>query len=276
MFVAWIYSLFGVLRMSTGGYPKSLFAYTDTVKLPVIQGVIDRRILVNYRIDPSVLARYLPPPFRPKTHRDMGIGGVCLIRLKNERPIGLPAALGFVSENAAHRFAVKWDQDGETREGVFIPRRDTSSRLSTALGGLLFPGEHHHAKFTVRESDDRFEVAMTSRDGKSKLSVSGKISDSLPESSVFSTVEEASAFFERGSVGYSSTKNPSEFDGLELQTSTWHVEPLEVDLVESSLFDDTSPFPEGTAVFDHALLMRGIEHEWHSLDPIYYKNKSTS
>ncbi len=35
------------------------------MRIPAIRGVIDRRILVNYRVDPSVLAGLLPEPFRP-------------------------------------------------------------------------------------------------------------------------------------------------------------------------------------------------------------------
>ena len=106
---------------------------------PIIRGVIDRRILVNYRVDPDVLARILPAPFRPKLVNGMGMAGVCLIRLKHIRPRFLPAFLGISSENAAHRIAVEWDQDGEKKEGVFIPRRDTSSWLNTLAGGRLFP-----------------------------------------------------------------------------------------------------------------------------------------
>jgi hypothetical protein len=36
------------------------------MRIHVIQGIIDRRILVNYRVDPEVLARILPQPFQPK------------------------------------------------------------------------------------------------------------------------------------------------------------------------------------------------------------------
>ena len=31
------------------------------MRIPTIRGLIDRRILVNYRVDPAVLARILPP-----------------------------------------------------------------------------------------------------------------------------------------------------------------------------------------------------------------------
>jgi hypothetical protein len=37
------------------------------MQLPAIQGIIDRRMLVNYRLDPAVAARVIPPPFRQKS-----------------------------------------------------------------------------------------------------------------------------------------------------------------------------------------------------------------
>ena len=115
-----------------------------------VRGVIRRRILANYRVDPEVAQRQLPPPFRPKLHRGYAIGGVCLIRLEQVRPAGLPGALGLSSENAAHRIAVEWtDGAGIQREGVFIPRRDTGSLLNLVGGGRVFPGEHHSARFSV-------------------------------------------------------------------------------------------------------------------------------
>src|SRR5271155_4194265 len=102
------------------------------MRIPVVRGVIDRRILVNFRVDPEVLARTLPKPFQPKLTHGAGMAGVCLIQI---RPRFVPSFLGISSENAAHRIAVQWEQDGVRREGVFIPRRDTSSRLNTLVGG---------------------------------------------------------------------------------------------------------------------------------------------
>jgi hypothetical protein len=34
--------------------------------------------------------------------------------------------------------------------------------------------------------------------------------------------------------------------------------------VHSSFFANPHVFPPGAAVFDNALLMRGVEHEWHA------------
>jgi hypothetical protein len=176
----------------------------------------------------------------------------------------LPAFVGISSENAAHRIAVEWEQDGVTREGVFIPRRDTSSRLNTLAGGRVFPGEHHHARFDVDERDGRYRIALDSDDGLTHLAVVGKVGPALPRGSVFQSLQEASDFFERGSVGYSVTSRVGEFDGLELRSFRWRLSPLEVELVESSFFDNQALFPVGSVEFDSALLMREIEHEWHS------------
>jgi len=49
--------------------------------LPVIQGTIKRRLLVNYRADPGVVQRILPPPFRPKLHPGHGEGGSAAVLL---------------------------------------------------------------------------------------------------------------------------------------------------------------------------------------------------
>jgi hypothetical protein len=235
----------------------------NTMKIPIIRGLIDRRILVNYRVDPEVLALLLPPPFRPKIVHGFGMVGICLIRLRSIRPKGLPAWLGISSENAAHRSAVEWDEQGTAREGVFIRRRDTNSRLNALAGGRLFPGVHHHAQFTVHETASHFDVALRSDDGETSMAVEADLADHFPAGSLFGSLAEASEFFQAGSLGYSVTSCDTTFQGMELRCPDWNVEPLTVSKVDSSFFGDSSVFPAGSISFDCALLMRAIEHEWH-------------
>jgi hypothetical protein len=234
------------------------------LQLPTVQGIIDRRILVNYRVDPDILAHILPQPFRPKLIGDYGMAGICLIRFRSVRPRHIPAFLGINSENAAHRIAVEWSEGGQTREGVFIPRRDSSSRFNTLTGGRLFPGIHHYAEFDVAESEGKFDVALESDDYEVRIAVKGRIATALPAGSVFASLDAASAFFERGSLGYSVTREVGIFDGLELRSQTWQVEPLAIEQVESSFFDDRRRFPASSIGFDCALLMRQIPHQWQA------------
>lgn len=235
------------------------------MKIPIIKGIIDRRILINYQVDKEVLENYLPKPFEPKLVNGKGIAGICLIRLKEIRPKGLPKQIGISSENGAHRIAVEWIENGELKEGVFIPRRDTSSKLNSLVGGTVFPGIHYLANFTVKEDNGIYEVGFISEDLTS-LSIKAKETNRWNNESVFDDLKCVSAFFENGSVGYSPDKN--DFDGLELKTKNWKVSLLKVEKVKSSFFENEKIFPKGSVKFDNALLMKNIEHEWIGLKKI--------
>jgi len=239
------------------------------MRLPVIRGVIDRRILINYRVDPDVLAAIVPPPFRPQLIHGFGMAGICLIRLREVRPLGLPGWMGLGSENAAHRIAVQWDDEaGPLRSGVYILRRDTNSRLNVLAGGRIFPGLHHHAAFRVREHGSHMEVALRSDDGRVSMQVCSELSDDWPRGSIFPSVAEASSFFEAGSLGYSPAATAGRFQGLELRCQSWDVRPLAIKAASSSLFDDERLFPSGSIQFDCGLVMRGIEHQWHDREDL--------
>ncbi|MGI8883163.1 MAG: DUF2071 domain-containing protein [Pyrinomonadaceae bacterium] len=235
------------------------------MNIPTLRGIIKRRILVNYCADADVAQKVLPKGFRPKLHEGKAIAGICLIRLEHIRPRFIPELVGIASENAAHRIAVLWeDESGETREGVYVPRRDTDSFINSTLGGKLFPGEHHRANFEITENGNKIKFSMKSNDETASVKLAGTIVENLPENSVFSSLEEASKFFEKGSLGYSATKGGTNLDGINLEIKDWKVEALELNFVESSCYDDETIFPKNSIKFDHALLMQNIAHEWHS------------
>ena len=239
------------------------------MRLPVVKGIIKRRLLANFRADPGVVQSLLPLPFRPKLQRGYAVVGICLIRLEQVRPAGFPSALGTSSENAAHRIAVEWSETGTPREGVFIPRRDTDALLNRIAGGRIFPGEHHAADFSVIDLNGHVELSMKSRDGLVSVRVAGDDHGEFPTTSCFGSLAEASAFFEGGSLGYSTTQRGDKMDGLVLRTLDWRVRALSVTDVQSSFFDDHRRFPKGSIKFDHALVMRDLKHEWHRADDMY-------
>ncbi len=240
-----------------------------SIRLPVLAGVIKRRLLINFRAQPEVVQRLLPSPFQPKLHHGQAVVGICLIRLEQIRPSGVPALLGISSENAAHRIAVEWTDSDGRHEGVFVPRRDTGSLLNRIAGGRIFPGEHHGAKFSVSDADGLIDFSMQSLDGSTAVRVVAQEAEQLPASSCFHSLAESSAFFEGGCVGYSVTREPARFDGLLLRTLDWRVQALSVQRVESSFFDDQTRFPAGTIEFDHGLIMRDVRHEWHQADDLH-------
>lgn len=234
------------------------------LQLPVIQGVIARRLLVNFRVRPDVIRPLLPAPFRPKLVHGWALAGLCLIRLEAVRPKGLPAALGLASENAAHRIAVDRDDAAGVREGVFILRRETDSRVNEVLGGRVFPGIHQRACFQAWETGQRIKLNVTEADGRPLVRIAGRAGEPWPAGSVFGSLAEASAFFQRGSCGWSPDGRGG-CEGLEISIANWNAEPFLAEHVESAFFADRHRFPPGSVEFDSALLMRNLEHEWRSL-----------
>lgn len=171
-------------------------------------GTIERRLLVNYRIDAAVLSRVLPVPFRPGLVGGYGIAGICMIRLK-----------------------------------------------------------HLRARFQVAERDGRYRDGLESLDGSVRVALTAQISDELPTGSVFGSLEEASHFFRSAPLGYSATVRGDWVEALELVCGRWSLEPLEVERVESSFFENDDVFPSGSVAFDSAFLMRDIPASWRPREP---------
>ena len=221
---------------------------------------IERRLLLNYRIDPELVSASLPAGFRPQLVSGWAVGGICLIRLSRTRPSWLPGWFGFRSENAAHRFAVEWDDNGETNAGVYIPRRDTNSLVVAVAGGPVFPGVHHRARFDVTESSDEIRIALDSSDRMVRVEVEARSTDQL-DSQLFETTADAMQFFKRGSVGWSPSATGA-LDLVRLVSDRWTARPVAVGRVISSVFDDHARFPSDRCSYDSALLMENLKATW--------------
>jgi hypothetical protein len=246
------------------------------MRFPAIKGMIRRRLLINYRADPEVVGRILPQGMKPKTVKGSAMVGICLIRLEGMRPRAMGFLPPLASENAAHRFAVQVEgrgEGGEAEEAVYIPRRDTDSTMSHWVGGRLFPGEHHLAGFEISDEEGRIDFRMTSRDGEASIRVCAVEGAALPGGSCFGDLETASAFYEAGSRGYSDNQRRNCYDCIDLMVERWSVTALNVKELHSRFFEGPGRFPEGSVEFDHALLMRDIEHEWRSAPDLAMKEE---
>lgn len=231
--------------------------------LPVLEGVIRRRLLVNFRVRRETARAQVPSSLRLDVHGDWAHAGICLIRLEHVRPACSPIELGLASENVAHRYAVH--EDGG-RQGVFVARRDTDNLLNHLAGGRMFPGVHGRAKFRI---DDRLDasgelaIEVEGDDGLA-IAVRGRAATSWPRSSVFASLDEASEFYARGVRGWSPDRRDC-LEAIDLQIPAWRCQAFEVDEVRSSHFDDLARLAPGSVEFDHALLMRDVEHSWHAV-----------
>ena len=228
-----------------------------------IDCTIERRLLVNYRIDPEAVTRLLPEPFRPQLVSGWAVGGVCFIRLGSLRPAHFPSVLGSRTENVAHRFAVEWDDVHGTQAGVFVPRRDTSSRLTALAGDKLFPGTYHRARFKVQEDATDLRIGVDSRDGTLALSVSANEAPALG-GELFGSLEEALTFFRQGSLGFSPSGGTGGLVGVRLVSESWEGRSMSVGHMVSSMFDDNQVFPRGSCTLDSAFVMRDLPVRWRN------------
>ena len=192
--------------------------------MTTLRAQVRRRILVSYRLDPDVAQSFVPAPFRPQLIDGSAVAGVCMIGLQSVRPGWLRPRFGFRSENVAHRVAVEWDEGGVTRSGVYIVERHSSSRVPVLAGGWLFPGVQTHGRFMLDESKSRFHVKMSAPGTAVDVDVTlgGEW-----HSSLFPTVEAASAFHENGAVGWSPRRRGGGVEPLELTSKEWAVEPAQ-------------------------------------------------
>jgi hypothetical protein len=230
-----------------------------TITIPRMAATIERRLLVNYRVDAAVIADLLPDGLRPQIVNESAVAGVCLIRLGAFRPMWVAPKIGHRSESAAHRVAVEWDGPDGLQTGVFIPRRHTASRLAQAAGGRVFPGVHEHARVRSVESDRDLSVTIDAADLQVAVDAHVVPPEDF-ESSLFPDLAAVSDFFRKDAVGWSPTRAGT-LEPLRLETDAWRVEPARATRVESSFFNG---LPVGSAVFDHVLVMRDVPVVWSS------------
>lgn len=205
----------------------------------------ERRLLVSYRIKPELVARLLPWPFRPQLVSGLAAGGVCFIRLGDLRAGHLLRVPRLASENAARRFAAEWDDANGTQAGVYVPRRDTNSRITAAAGGKVFPGPCRLARFEAGEHGGQVHINATSRYGQVQPAVTAAPADALI-SELFETLDDAAGFFRRGALGFSPPAHAGCLDGVRLQSAGWAAQPMRAE-IRSRLLDDTALFPQGSA-----------------------------
>lgn len=225
-----------------------------------ISGIIDHRILLNFRIDPDVIQAQIPSDFKPKIVKGYAIAGVCQVSLSSMAPLGIPRIIQTSSHNIAHRVAV----DTPDGEGVYIIRYDTNSKLNKLSGGRLFPGVYGLANFNISSKKDNYVVDIRKSDDSPLVLIDASLEKTLPEGSVFKDADELSLFFKNGNIGWSSSIGKDRFDSVELKTNGWNMEPLLVLKQFSEVFSDQEKYPSGSVQFDSAMIMRNISHSWVS------------
>lgn len=226
------------------------------MRFPKLNANIERRLLVNYSVDPVVLKPFLPVGYTPQLINGRAVAGICLIRMGAVRPSWLKPELGWRGENVAHRIAVERQGEDGSEHGVFIPIRHSASILPVLAGGRLFPGVHKHADFTVHEEEEL--IAVKAESPEYFVDVKVRVTEEW-DSRLFPDLETASQFFKKDKEGWSPQRHGSAMDTMVLETDAWHVESGSMEKLKSSFFD---ALPVGSYDFDNVLVMRKVPVTW--------------
>jgi hypothetical protein len=219
------------------------------VRITPLRGVIERRLLVNYRLDPDVAKDVLPAPLQARLIGGYAVAVIALAHLGRLRPAGLPAAAGLSRESAMHGIAVEWESPRSLHTGVFVVHRDS---VGVGTGRLVRGGP----RFSVDERIDGLRVAYTSRDRIVHVDVDVSLAPGLAGSALFRDVRAAARFLELDGAG-GAAWGPA-LRGLKASAGDGCVSPARVRMATSSIFADTSVFPPGSMHLDSALLLRDI------------------
>ena len=236
--------------------------------LPTLEGTVARRVLLNFRADPTVVRRLVAEPLEVETVKGYAVVGVCLMRLVQLRVKGMPPGMGFASENMAHWVAVRFPAGSGSEDGVFIWRRETDSGLLAQLGGKLFPAEFNRAQFAVKEDSFGLSIEVSTEHSRADVSLLARHTQGWGGSELFPAFPEVSHFFRRGECAFTCAGRDGALEGVRLHALRWEMAPLEVSTARAYFFEQPEYFSPGSVAFDSAVVMRGIPHEWHLIDRV--------
>lgn len=225
---------------------------------PAIHGVVDHRVLVNYRVDPEDLDTALPGPFRGREvgESGKGIGTVCLTKIENARPKFAPESVGVSVRSVTHRIYAEMETARGNRFCAYAPVRGVSSRFCAVVGRRALPAELDCAEFSVGERGDTQQMRVDCGGEYASVEFRETDREEVDEDSVFYSVESASVFLCEGGVEYSPLGDGYRYGGVEFCPSERELEPVDVADARSSYFETLG------GAFDSAFRMEGIEHEW--------------
>ena len=221
---------------------------------PAVRGVVERRLLVNYRVGLGTLETVLSGPFRGREvgESGMGIGSICITKVENARPRFAPGFLGIPVETATHRIYARVEGSGE--HCVYVPRRDVSSGFHAFVMGSLLPTEFSQGEFRTEVKGGEQKIQIDCGNEVVGVVFDEAERDEVDEDSVFYSLESASVFLCEGGVEYSLSGDV--YSGVEPCPGEQDLNPVDVEDERSSYFGKMG------GEFDSAFRMEEMEHVW--------------
>lgn len=222
-------------------------------------------LVLAYAIPASVLQPLLAPGLTLDTYNDVGFLAVALVETRNLRPAFLPAKLGTSFFLSGYRIFTRYQTPaGRTLRGLQILRSDTNRLSMQLLGNLLTHYRYEHSRCRVQRTEQKYEVEITTHNGRADLHVEADISNeatTLPDGSPFSDFREARKFAGPLPFTFYYEKPTHSIVRVEGVRQRWEPTPVSVK-VHRNTFLEQETFRSSGAVLANAFYLENVPYAW--------------
>ena len=223
-------------------------------------GVVRRRFLVSYAVEPSLLSTRVPPGAELSTHNGFAWVSACFVELAGMRPSFVPKGLGSRFRYLIHRTRARLlYPDGVLRESVLVLEANMNKPFLALLGRVTTGVNFRVREIDLVEGDDGWELSMAAngsvlyRASIPRLS----IGESLPENSMFQNTSDADRFLLGVSYGGEWDKPKGR---LRLLAETHDPWTAFAGACDTKRFDFLEKLGASSLQADHVVTMTNIPH----------------
>ncbi|HEX9202294.1 MAG TPA: DUF2071 domain-containing protein [Acidobacteriaceae bacterium] len=230
-----------------------------------IKAYLRASLVLAYAVPAPVLRPLLPVGLSLDTFGDFGFLAIALVETRNLRPAFVPARLGMNFFLSGYRIFARYQTTaGRTLRGLRIIRSDTNRLPMRLIGNLLTHYHYEHSRFRVQWTEQKYEVQVTTPDGRADLHVEADLSSqvaALPAGSPFADFKEARKFAGPLPFTFDYEKQTHSIIRVEGVRQQWNPRPVSV-IVHQNTFLEQVPFDGAGAVLANAFFLEGVPYSW--------------
>jgi uncharacterized protein YqjF (DUF2071 family) len=235
-------------------------------KHPLPMRTLFRRcFLVNFAVDPVVMAACLPTGLEPDLHADQAWLSIVIAEMERMRPAFLPAALGFTYNQVVYRAVVR---KGDGR-GVYFLRSDADNRLISLAGDLLTFFRFHYTPMEFRRaagciSCDLAPAPAEAADIHATYDLR-TASRTLPAESAFADLPQAQQFLVELYTAFGRTPLTEEILRVRIKRGDWQIAVVQDRRGHYRFMQDGPLFPPGSTRLDSIFYVKQLPYYWYTL-----------
>lgn len=222
-------------------------------------------LVLAYAVPTAVLEPFLPSGLTLDTYGNFGFLAIALVETRDLRPSFVPARLGMSSFLSGYRIFTRYQTiAGRTLRGLRILRSDTNRLSMQMFGNLLTHYHYERSHFRVRSTDQKYEVEVTTTDGRADLHVVADLSTqtvALPPGSPFADLKEARKFAGPLPFTFDYEKQTHSIIRVEGVRQQWNPRAVSV-IVHQNTFLEQYPFRGAGATLANAFYLEDVPYSW--------------